>query len=84
MNRLEMIAKVAKKLDNRIVFKERLANKTGVEASKAHSRRETKKIDKMLDKMDENYNHYTDSSAYAKEFYGDAHQETVGRDNDWN
>ena len=84
MNRLETIAKIAQKLEARRVLKARLANKTGVGASLAHHRREARKIDKMIEKMDENYNHWTDSASYAKEFYGETCDATVGNDEDWN
>lgn len=42
------------------------------------------KFDQMMDKMDENHNHWTDASKYASEYYGGVAFETTRFDNDWN
>lgn len=43
-----------------------------------------KEFDKVIDRLDENYNHYTDSDKYAKKYYGDIYSQTTRFDNEWN
>jgi|TARA_R110002153_G_scaffold95129_5_gene228832 type I site-specific restriction endonuclease len=43
-----------------------------------------KKFDDMIDKMDENHNHYQDAPQYAEKYYGEKMRDTVAMDNDWN
>ena len=38
---------------------------------------------KSIDKMDENYNLWTDASKYADQYYGDTMRATTRFDNDW-
>ena len=42
-----------------------------------------KKFDAMIDKMDENYNHYQDAPQYAEKYYGEKMRDTIAMDNDW-
>jgi len=45
---------------------------------------ERKKFDDMVDKMDENHNHYQDAPQYAEKYYGERMRDTIAMDNDWN
>mgnify|MGYP003120905155 FL=1 len=45
---------------------------------------ERKKFDAMIDKMDENHNHYQDAPQYAEKYYGEKMRDTIAMDNDWN
>ena len=45
---------------------------------------ERKKFDDMVDKMDENHNHYQDAPQYAEKYYGEKMRDTIAMDNDWN
>ena len=38
---------------------------------------------KSIDRMDENYNQWTDASKYADQYYGDTMRATTRFDNDW-
>jgi ABC-type oligopeptide transport system ATPase subunit len=42
-----------------------------------------KKFQEKMDAMNENYNHYTDSEKYAKQYYGDVYSDTTKFDNEW-
>ena len=41
-------------------------------------------MDAMIDKMDENHNHYQDAPQYAEKYYGEKMRDTIAMDNDWN
>lgn len=42
------------------------------------------KFDSMMEKMDENYNHWTDADKYASKYYGEVYSQTTRYDNEWN
>ena len=44
---------------------------------------ERKKFDDMIDKMDENHNHYQDAPKYLNEHYGDRARDQKSYDRDW-
>jgi len=47
--------------------------------------REQQKIDKALEKLNDNTHMYwNDASSYTKQYYGDVYQETTKFDNEWN
>jgi len=88
--RLEMIKAAAKRLEARKAFKAKQAANAAtirrytdvVEKPKRKARED--EFDRMLDKLDENHNHWTDERAYAKQYYGDVAYQTTRYDNDWN
>lgn len=73
-------------------FNKRKARRARLAASAARVRRyvdevdkpERKKFDDMVDKMDENHNHYQDAPQYAEKYYGEKMRDTIAMDNDWN
>ena len=89
-DRLALIKAVAAKIEKRKSFKARQA------ANSAKVRRYTdvvetpkrqkaeREFDRMIEKMDENYNQWTDASKYANEYYGDVYRDTTRYDNEWN
>lgn len=89
-NRLALIATIAERRANSACFKMKLKAKSKVfKTSPAYVERKAqrtdliKDFDKSIDKMDENYNQWTDASKYADTYYGDAMRETTKFDNDW-
>ncbi len=46
--------------------------------------RREKEFNEAMDKLDENYNHYTDADKYAAKYYGDVYSQTTRFDNEWN
>ena len=88
--RLELIKKVAAKVEARKSFKAKQAANAAkvrrwtdtVEAPKR--RKADAEFDRMIEKLDENHNAWTDAPQYAKEYYGDVAFETTRYDNDWN
>lgn len=89
-DRLALIKEIAEKRNRRAAFKAKLT------AQRSVVRRYTDEVEKpkrkskddafyaQLDKMDENYNTWTDASQYAKKYYGETMRETTKFDNDWN
>ena len=84
--RLAIIKAAADKVAARNQFKNKVRKGTNAVKSTARTIRREKdeKFDAMMDKMDENYNHWTDAEKYAKEYYGDVYSDTTRYDNDWN
>ena len=83
--RLEMIKAAAKKIEFKNKQKANAAKvrrwsdveEKPVRASAA------RKFDAEIQKLDENYNQWTDGPQYAKQYYGDVYSETTRFDNDW-
>lgn len=84
--RLALIKQVAEKRQAKANFKKRLQTKGIAPVRKARSYvdSEDRAFRKKMDKLDENYNQWTDASSYAKEYYGDVYRDTTRFDNDWN
>ncbi len=87
-NRLEMIRKVAKKLDRRAAFKARVKAKAAQHVSwmdevEKPAKKPTQNISELHDDTSKNPNYYTDASKYAKEHYGERYHQTTRFDNDW-
>ena len=86
--RLALIKLVADRVQKRNAFRAK-AKKSSVKALlKATPEFEAKRIadkkfQEKIDAMDENYNHYTDSEKYAKQYYGDVYSDTTKFDNEW-
>jgi hypothetical protein len=88
--RLEMIKAAAKKINARKNFKARQAANAAkvrrytdvVETPKRKAKSD--EFDRMISKLDENHNAWTDASSYAKEYYGETLHYTTKFDNDWN
>lgn len=80
--RLNMIRKVARKIDLERKSKFAMDSATNTRTRK----RVSSKLDKFIDSIDEsdNINAWTDSSSFADAHYGDAYRETTKFDNDWN
>lgn len=88
--RLALIKKVAERVQKRNDFKKKQAvnsakvrrwtdvNETPKRAAK------NAEFDEIINKLDENYNQWTDAPEYAKKYYGDVAYETTRYDNDWN
>ena len=45
--------------------------------------KKNREFDAEIDRMNENYNEWTDAPQYAKKYYGDVAYETTRFDNDW-
>jgi len=89
-DRLALIATIAERLANSAKFKKKLKAKSNVfKTSPVYVELKAQKADaindfnKSIDKMDENYNQWTDASKYADTYYGDTMRETTKFDNDW-
>lgn len=87
--RLALIKKVAEKQKAAAAFK----RKQAINAAKVRRwtdveerpRRKAKnaEFDRMINKMDENHNAWTDAPKYADQYYGDVYRNTTKYDNDW-
>jgi hypothetical protein len=89
-DRLALIREIAEKRKARLEFKQTLQSKNAaVRNSTARKTRKTEVVQtadaffKSIDKMDENYNQWTDASKYANQYYGDTMRATTRFDNDW-
>ena len=89
-DRLALIREIAEKRKARLEFKQTLQSKNAaVHNSTARKTRKTEVVQtadaffKSIDKMDENYNQWTDASKYADQYYGDTMRATTRFDNDW-
>jgi hypothetical protein len=89
MNRLELIKAAAEKSERRRNLKARIGpSRIGELTAQAGNeldgrRAKAAKFDAVIDAMDENHNHWTDSAKYAEEFYGEVKNQTTKLDNDW-
>ena len=88
--RLELIKAAAAKIEKRKAFKARQAANaakvrrwTDVEEKPVRAAKAAD-FDRMIEKLDENYNAWTDAPQYAKQYYGDVAYETTKFDNEWN
>lgn len=84
--RLQLIKQIAEKQNRRKAFAAKIKAKNSA-ARAAAERRETKnnkEFNSLVEKMDENYNRWTDEAKYADQYYGDVYRETTKFDNDWN
>lgn len=94
MDRIEMIKAAAEKLAFRSKFrpKKKLSISTRLRkaASYTDEKRGPKEVadseysDRVINEMDDNHNHWTDSSSYVAKHYGSVSSETKKDDNDWN
>ena len=88
--RLELIKKVAERVQKRKAFKaKQAANAAKVVRwtevdEKPRRAAKAAEFDRMIEKLDENYNTWTDAPKYAKEYYGEVAFQTTRYDNDWN
>ena len=89
-DRLALIREIAEKRNAQAAFKSNLQSKNAaVRNSTARKTRKTEVVQtadaffKSIDKMDENYNQWTDASKYANQYYGDTMRATTRFDNDW-
>jgi hypothetical protein len=88
--RLELIKKVAAKLEKRKAFKSRqgaiaarVRRWVDVE-EKPRRAKAASEFDRTIEKFDENHNAWTDAPKYAEQYYGEVMRETTKFDNDWN
>lgn len=86
MNRIEMIKAAQEKINRRkaLVAKIKATSRVAVGYASRLADEEDTKLVKEIDRLDENYNHWTDAPKYAKEYYGDVYHETTKFDNEWN
>ena len=88
--RLELIKAAAAKIEKRKAFKAKQAVNASkvrrwsdvVEAPKRKAKEDA--FDAEMDRLNENYNEWTDASKYADQYYGETMRETTKFDNDWN
>ena len=73
---------IAKTNSQRKRLIKQMAKEYGIWVPKPTRKIRRPKMSKELDTH--NINHYTDSSKYADQFYGDAVRDTKNMDNDWN
>lgn len=87
--RLALIKEVAAKRAKSEALRKRLAEgaknvrRYTDEVETPKRRKASADFDAEVSRMDENHNHYTDASKYAKEYYGDVAYQTTRFDNDW-
>ena len=88
--RLALIKEVAERVQRRKAFKAKLqaqgskVRRYTDEVETPKRKKADREFDRMIEKMDENYNQWTDASKYAKEYYGNVAFETTRFDNEWN
>lgn len=86
-DRLALIAAIAEKQKNEKARKERLATiRKNTAKVRIVARKKRTAEDKKLSDFtggQENINHYTDASKYAKTHYGETLHETTRHDTDW-
>jgi len=86
-DRLALIAAIAEKHKNEKARKERLATirKNAAKVRIVARKKRTAEDKKLTDFTggQENINHYTDASKYAKTHYGETLHETTRHDTDW-
>ena len=87
--RLELIKAIAEKRKKSAEFRAKIAagasrvrRWTDVE-EKPRRAKADREFDRMIEKLDENHNQWTDAPQYAKEYYGDVAHATTRFDNDW-
>jgi len=88
--RLAVIKAVAQKIAKRKAFQARMAAGAArvrkwtdeVEAPRRKSKEDA--FNAMIDKMDENHNHYQDGAKYLAEHYGDRAADQRSYEADWN
>jgi len=83
--RLQLIREIAEKYENKNLFakKMRMQAIRARKISEAQQLKEERQLDRQLQKLDENHNHWTDASAFAKQAVGDTFIATTRFDNDW-
>lgn len=83
--RLQLIREIAEKYENKNLFakKMRMQAIRARKISEAQQLKEERQLDRQLQKLDENHNHWTDASAFAKQAVGDTFTATTRFDNDW-
>lgn len=89
-DRLALIKEVAERVERRKAFKAKLTAQGSkvrrwsdvVEAPKRKAKEDA--FDAEMDRLNENYNEWTDASKYADQYYGETMRETTKFDNDWN
>ena len=83
--RLQLIREIAEKYENKNLFakKMRMQAIRARKISEAQRLKEERQLDRQLQKLDENHNHWTDASAFAKQAVGDTFTATTRFDNDW-
>ena len=86
MDRIQMIKAAQEKINRRkaLVEKIKASNHNALGHASRIAKTEDEKLVKEIDRLDENYNHWTDAPKYAKEFYGEVYHETTKFDNEWN
>ncbi len=89
-DRLALIRTIAEKRNAQAAFKSNLQSKnSAVRSAPARKSRVEEVVQtaddyiRAIDKMDENYNQWTDASKYADQYYGDTMRATTRFDNDW-
>lgn len=86
-DRIAMIAMIANKHKNEAARKERLATiRKNTAKIRVVARKKRIADDKKLSDFtggQNNINHYTDASRYAKTYYGEVLHETTRHDTDW-
>tara|TARA_B100000780_G_scaffold241637_1_gene184157 strand:- start:2300 stop:2587 length:288 start_codon:yes stop_codon:yes gene_type:complete len=93
-DRIEMIKAAAEKLAFRSKFRPKKKLSVSTRLRKAASYTDEKRgpkdttdsdySDRVINEMDDNHNHWTDSSSYVTKHYGAVSSETKKDDNDWN
>lgn len=83
MDRLKLIAKIAKKIGREKVLKAKSRKAKVAILVRRHA--EDKNIDNMLKGVDDSDNicYWTDASKYADTYYGETYRETTKFDNAW-
>ena len=88
--RLALIKAAAEKVAKRNAFKAtQKANAASVRrytdvVEKPRRKAAEEKFDAQMEKLNENYNYWTDAPQYAEKYYGQVYRDTTRFDNEWN
>lgn len=88
--RLAMIKVAAEKVAKRQAFKRKQAANAATvrrwtdEVEKPKRKAKADEFDREIEKLDENYNQWTDAPQYAEQYYGQVYRDTTKFDNEWN
>ena len=88
-DRLALIKEVAERVQAKRAFKTKAKVSTAkirkILAPEFEAKKRIQdKFDRQIEKMDENYNQWTDAPKYAEKYYGDVYRDTTRFDNEWN
>ena len=88
--RLALIKEVAERVQARKAFQKKVRAKNSAVrrytdvVEKPRRQAAEAKFDAQMEKLNENYNYWTDAPQYAEKYYGEVYRDTTRYDNEWN